>query len=808
MSTSKETKSEIKKNIENKLVRFFGVRPAEASVNQVYQAVSMTVKDILSTNKVAFSDKMKKQRKKKVYYLCMEFLVGKTLKNSLMNLGLDESYREALSEMGFDLSDAYSIDPDLGLGNGGLGRLAACFMDSLTTLGYYATGYSICYEYGFFKQKIVDGNQVELPDDWMNNGSVWLNPRLDKTFTVHLGGSVHEDWSTGKCCIAYENSRDVKAVPLDLLISGYDTECVNTLRLWKAVDTATFNMNLVSQGEYIKALHGTSNIEMISKVLYPSDDHDEGKLLRLSQQYFLVSASLQNIISDHLSVYGNLDRFADKVAIHINDTHPALCIPELMRILLDVYSYSWDDAWDTVTKVISYTNHTVMPEALETWDVDLFKLELPRIYMIVEEINRRLCADFWNMYPGDWQRISRMSVISYSRIRMANLSVSASHTVNGVSALHSEILKNTVFHDFYKKTPEKFTNVTNGVAHRRWLCYSNKELASLLDELIGPEYRKDPERLSDFAKYKNDTTVLERLRTIKYNNKLSLSKHYFNKTGVSLDVSSIFDTQVKRIHEYKRQLLNVLKILSLYSTLKENPNADVTPTTFIFGGKAASSYYMAKTIIKLICCLGEELERDPKLRDILKVVFVEEYNVSEAEILMPATDISEQISLAGKEASGTGCMKFMINGALTIGTLDGANVEIRNAVGDDNIYIFGLTDKQVDDLWKHGYESVRYYMQSEKLKAAIDMLSHPIGGEDFTQIVSYLLYSHGISDPYMCLADFDSYMSSFERITRDYNCHELWTRKSLINISNAGFFAADRCIKEYADRIWHIEKTE
>ncbi len=808
MNKEEQTKTQIRQSVEDKLIRYFGVHSDEADAEQIYKATALSIKDTLAAKRVEFKRRQKKTRGKKIYYMCMEFLVGKTMKNAVMNLGLENEYREVLSDMGYSLDDAYEMDVDLGLGNGGLGRLAACFMDSLTTLGYPATGFSICYEYGFFKQKLVDGEQIELPDSWMDRGSVWLNPRTDKAFTVRFGGTVHENWNGDKCDITYENYSEVRALPYDLMISGYDSDAVNNLRLWKAVDTTSFNMNLISQGEYVRAMQETSNAEIISKVLYPSDAHDEGKLLRLSQQYFLVSASLQSIISDHLASYGTLENLSDKIAIHINDTHPALVVPELMRILIDVYSYSWDEAWRTVTRVVSYTNHTVLPEALETWNVDLFRLKLPRIYMIIEEINRRLCTNLWNMYPGDWDRISRMSVVAYSQIRMANLSVIASHTVNGVSALHSDILKKTVFHDFYKAYPQKFTNVTNGIAHRRWLCYSNRGLSSLLDETIGDSYRKDPERLEDFLKYRDDAAVLERLRDIKAENKLAFSKHYFNKTGVALDASSVFDTQVKRIHEYKRQLLNVLKVLSLYAELKNNPNADITPTTFIFGGKAASGYYMAKNIIRLIWSLGEEIARDPVARDVIRIAFVEEYNVTESELLMPATDISEQISLAGKEASGTGCMKFMINGALTLGTLDGANVEIRDAVGDDNIYIFGLTDSQVDDLWKRGYESVKYYMQSDRLRAAIDILSQKsLAGNDFKSIVSYLLYSHGVSDPYMCLADFDSYINTFDTMMTDYADREAWTKKSLVNIAKAGFFAADRSIREYAENIWNIKRV-
>lgn len=803
-----KTVSMIRENIESKLTSYFGVVPEEATEEQILKATILSTRDTLTKKRSEFHDKVKKQHPKRVYYLCMEFLVGPQLRNNLMNLGVADEYRAALKEMGFDLDRIYELEPDPGLGNGGLGRLAACFMDSLTSMDYPATGFSICYEYGLFKQRIIDGNQVELPDTWMNKGSTWLVPRTDKSFIVRLGGTVDEKWENGKCSITYDNYQDVSAVPYDMMISGADSKAVNVLRLWKAVDITNFNMNLFSQGQYIKAIQETSSAEVISKVLYPSDDHDEGKLLRLTQQYFLVSASLQSIIADHLAAYGTLYNFADKVSIHINDTHPALCIPELMRILMDQYSYSWDAAWSIVTRVVSYTNHTVLPEALEQWNVGLFRLKLPRIYMIVEEINRRLCSDLWNMYPGDWDRISRMAIIAHSNVRMANLSVAASHTVNGVSALHSDILKQTVFHDYYKAMPYKFTNVTNGIAMRRWLCYSNLGLTALLDETIGPDYRKDFSKLVEFKKYENETSIHERLRTIKTDNKLAFSKYYFNKTGKAIDVNSVFDVQVKRMHEYKRQLLNVLKIITLYNEIKANPNGDFTPSTFIFGGKAAPGYYMAKDIIKLIWNLGEEIERDPKVRDILRVVYLEDYNVSTAEVLMPATDISEQISLAGKEASGTGCMKFMVNGALTLGTLDGANVEMRDAVGDDNIYIFGLKADEVDDLWKQGYLSQQYYINSERLRSTIDRLRGNIGDSNFSGMVNYFLYSGGVADPYMCLADFDSYMNTYGRMINTYHNEEAWTKKSLCNIAGAGFFSSDRSIREYADNIWHISEVK
>nr|MCR5458126.1 glycogen/starch/alpha-glucan phosphorylase [Clostridiales bacterium] len=730
--------------------------------------------------------------------------IGRSLKNNLQNLGLENTFRDALKDMGYDIDEIYAAEPDPGLGNGGLGRLAACLMDSLTTGNYPATGFSLCYEYGIFKQKIVDGNQVETPDNWLPMGETWLIPRTDKTFPVRFGGRIEEDWSNGRLEIKNVDYTEVEAVPYDMMISGYDCDAVNNLRLWKAHDLKNFNMKLFTQGEYMKAVEENTFAETLTRVLYPSDDHTEGKILRLSQQYFLVSASIQNILADHIHVYGTLSNLPDKVSIHINDTHPALVIPELMRILLDQYSYSWETAWDIVKRTVSYTNHTVMPEALETWNEELFRLRLPRIYQIVCEINKRYCAELWNMFPGDWNRISRMSVISDGRVKMANLSVCGSHMVNGVSKLHSQILKDSVFHDFYKAEPEQFTNVTNGIAHRRWLCLSNPELASLLDETIGPEYRKHPIELNRFASYANDPAIIDRVRAIKHENKIKFANQYANKFGKTIDAHSLFDSQVKRIHEYKRQLMNVLKIIALYNEIKENPNIEMRPQTFIFGGKAAPGYYRAKEIIKLICCLGKEIDEDPDVKGRLKVVFLEEYNVSTAQVLMPATDISEQISLAGKEASGTGCMKFMINGAMTVGTLDGANVEMAEAVGNDNIYIFGLTAKEVDELWKSGYNANLFLHNSPRLTNVMKRLEKGFAGEDFTDFVNYFLYDKNVPDPYMCLADFESYFSTYNRALTDYDDRDSWTKKAIINIAGAGYFGSDRSVDEYAQNIWNI----
>ena len=799
-------KTEVRENIEAKLSRYFGCTPKDASRDQIYKAVSMTVKDILTEKRGNFKQEVNGEGAKRVYYMCIEFLLGRSLKTNLCNLGLDETYRGVLGEMGFDLEDVLECESDAGLGNGGLGRLAACFMDSLSSLDYPATGFSICYEYGLFKQMIVDGTQVELPDVWLPGGEVWLVPRTDRIYHVKMGGHVKENWKDGHLEILYEDCEEIEAVPYDMMISGADSKAVSQLRLWKARDIQNFNMTLFTQGQYARAMEESTNAEVISKVLYPSDNHIEGKLLRLSQQYFMVSASCQSIIRDHMAVYGTLENLADKVAIHINDTHPALCIPELMRILIDEYFYDWDRAWDTVIKICSYTNHTVMPEALETWNEDLFRLKLPRIYMIVKEINERFCRDAWQAFPGNWNRISKMSILGYGQVRMANLCAVGCHSINGVSKLHSDILVKSIFKDFYAMYPDRFCNVTNGIAHRRWLCYSNPKLAGLLDETIGTGYRHNPIELEKFAAYADDERVLEELRRIKHENKIAFADYLYSKTGKALDTHSLFDVHIKRLHEYKRQLLNVLNIIGLYLDIKGNPNGNFQPQTFIFGAKAAPGYYMAKKIIKLIYCLGREIENDPVVREKLSVVFVEDYKVSLAERLIPAAEISEQISLAGKEASGTGCMKLMINGALTIGTLDGANVEMLSAAGKENMYIFGLTSSEVDDIWLRGYNCNAYYANNERLKKIIQAMNVGFAGESFSDIANYLLSGPGIADPYMCLADFESYRMIRERAVHDYEDRRKWTRMSLMNIASAGYFAADRSINDYAQKIWNLKR--
>ena len=808
----KITKQELRERIEAKLITRGVFDPSSATEEQLYNATVLVLKDIMIDYRNDFKKRIKAVNGKKVCYLCMEFLVGRALKNDAVNLGVYDELCSILSDFGSSFEKVFACEVDPGLGNGGLGRLAACFMDSLTAQDYAANGYSLLYENGLLKQKIVEGEQVELSDEWLASGGVWLVPHPERSLVIRLGGKIEERVERGELKFINYDYDEVKAVPYDLLIPGTTTNAVNTIRLWRARQVQShFSGETPTHNNYILNMNN-NNAEQITKQLYPADNYDEGKLLRLTQQYFLVSASLQSIISDYFAEHGSLFGFEDKISIHINDTHPALAIPELMRILMDVYSYTWDDAWSVVVKTISYTNHTVLPEALECWRVDLFAMKLPRIFMIVNEINRRFTADLWNLYPGDWDRISRMAIVAYNQVRMANLSIVGSHTVNGVSALHSDILKKTIFHDFYKMTPWKFTNVTNGVVHRRWLNTANPALAGMLDELIGSDFREDASHLIELAKYQDDPEVLAKIADIKHHNKEVFAHYAFGKTGRRLDADSIFDVQIKRMHEYKRQLLNVLKIIALYNEILENPNTNIPKQTFIFGCKAAPGYVMAKKIIKLIWFLAKELESNPLTRDRLKIVFMEEYNVSLAEVLIPSADISEQISLAGKEASGTGCMKLMMNGAITLGTLDGANVEIVEAVGRENAYIFGLNTHEVEELWRNGYSSRDYYHSSHTLKGVVDRLYRPIGGQDFSHIADYLINAgYGVSDPFMCLADFESYMYAYKNAIKDYGNKQEWAKKSLMNTATSGVFASDNSIRKYANEIWHatpINKTK
>ena len=796
----KITAKEIEERLAENTARYFGKTPQEVSKNQLYQAVCTVVKDILTNRRLVFKRQVREEEQKRVYYMSMEFLLGRSLKNHLANMEMTDVFAKVVKKLGYELDDLCELEPDAGLGNGGLGRLAAAYMESLTSLGYVASGFSIRYDYGIFKQKIVDGWQIEMPDEWLKNGSVWLAPRPEDTFDVKLGGIVKQHWDNGKLRIEHTGYTTIKAVPYDMNISGYNDFAVNKLRLWSAEARNAFDMKLFSQGEYVKAMEEKAMAESISKVLYPADDNYEGKSLRLKQQYFFVSASMQYIVNRHLKAYKTLDNLADKVAIHINDTHPTLCIPELMRILVDEYDYDWDKAWDIVTHATSYTNHTVMSEALEKWPISLFKTLLPRIYQIIEEINRRYCEVLWQHFTNDNEKVANNAILSYEQIKMANLCLAASHKINGVSMLHSEILKKDVFKDYYSIAPEKFTNVTNGITHRRWLKVANPRLTSLITELIGDGFMTKSEELEKLLKYQGDKKVLNELANIKLANKKDLADFIYKQNGVTVNPNAIFDVQVKRLHEYKRQLLNVLNIMDTYYMLKDNPNMDIVPKVYIFSAKAASSYYMAKQIIRLIVMLGEVINNDKTINDKLKVVFLENYSVSLAERIMPASEVSEQISVAGKEASGTGNMKFMINGAVTIGTMDGANVEIAEAVGEENMFIFGLLTEQVNKLYKEGYNPTKYYNESAGLKRVIAELRNGVNNTSFNEIADYLLFK----DPYLCLADFESYKNRQNDLSKTYLDKEKFQRMSLINIAKAGFFSSDRAVKEYADRIWKL----
>ena len=789
--------AQAKRRINDKLSHFFGVTPADATNEQYYKAVAMILREMLSEKNSQFRHQAEGQDSKQIYYLCMEFLMGRSLKNNLYNLGLTETFEKALAGFDVKLEQLYDEEPDAGLGNGGLGRLAACYLDGLASDGYQSMGYSIRYEAGIFKQKLVDGWQTELPDFWLPGGESWLLPRPELAKKVLFDGNVREWWDNDFHHVEHENATVVVAQPYDLMVAGKDGKGISTLRLWRSTAPG-MDMSLFNQGEYMRAMEQKAMAEVITQVLYPADNHREGKSLRLSQQYFLVSASVQDIVQRHLETYGTLDNLPEMAAIHINDTHPTLAIPELMRLLLDECGYSWDDAWAVVTEVFAYTNHTVMSEALECWSEDLFRRLLPRIYQIVKEIDNRFRSSVWEQ-THDAGKVERMAIISNGVVRMANLCVACCHSVNGVSALHSEILKDSVFHDFYTLTPDKFCNVTNGIAHRRWLCQSNPRLTSMLNDLIGGDFVYNAECLSELAKYKDNPAVLAEIEKIKTANKADFAKRVKAKTGIELDPNSIFDVQVKRLHEYKRQHLNALNILAKYLAIKANPSGEFTPHTYIFGAKAASGYFMAKKIISFICALSELINNDPDVKGRLKVVYMEDYNVSMAEYMMPAADVSEQISLAGTEASGTGNMKLMMNGAITLGTLDGANVEIHDAVGDENIVIFGMTTPEVNELKSKGYVPMNFYNNNAELRNVIDFINRGFCDKQFPEISGTIVYH----DPYMVLADFADYRQAQNKIDELWADRTRWNSMSLMNTACSGRFAADRAVNEYAKNIWH-----
>ena len=793
------SKKQAKDLIVGKLSHYFGVSPEEATNEQYYKSVAMIVKELMHEGVREFRKDADKADSKKIYYLSMEFLMGRSLKNNLYNLNLTSTFAAALKDMGIKLDKLYDCEPDAGLGNGGLGRLAACYLDGLATQGFYGMGYSILYEAGIFKQKLVDGWQTELPDFWLPGGEVWLRPKEKDTVEVRFGGEVIDNWDNHYHSVEYRNTQTIRAVPYDMYVSGKDGRGISILRLWKSVAPA-LDMHLFDQGQYMKAMEQQAMAEVISKILYPSDNHYEGKSLRLKQQYFLVSASVQDIVARHLRHNISMENFAVKNAIHINDTHPTLSIPELMRILLDECGYGWDDAWAIVTKAAAYTNHTVMKEALECWPEDLFRSLLPRIHQIVKEIDNRYRAHIWEQ-THDAGKVEAMAVISGGVVRMANLCVATCHSVNGVSALHSQILKDTVFNDYYKLTPDKFKNVTNGIAHRRWLCQANPELTAYITELIGDGFIYNGDELAKLRQFADNKKVLKKIGEIKHNNKKAFADHVKKTMGIELDPNSIFDVQVKRLHEYKRQHLNALQIIARYLEIKDNPDGDYVPHTYIFGAKAASGYFLAKKIIQMICALADVINNDPDMRGRLKVVYLEDYNVTMAEKLMPAADISEQISLAGTEASGTGNMKLMINGALTLGTLDGANVEINEAVTDENMFLFGMTTPEVNELKKCGYQPINYFNNNAELRRVIEFIQAGIGGKQFPEIGNTIIHH----DPYMVLADFADYRKAQKKIDEIWRDREKWNKMSLLNTAGAGRFATDRAILDYARDIWQTE---
>ncbi len=796
----KITIKQMEEMITVRLSHLYGITPGEAGDEQFYEVTALIARELVRDIRRSFDAECNEKQEKRVYYMSMEFLMGRSLKNTLYNLSLTDTVAKALKKFDVSLDKLFELEPDAGLGNGGLGRLAACYLDAIANEGYHGVGYSILYEYGIFKQKLVDGWQTEMPDFWLPGGDVWLIPREEKTVYVKFEGRVEDKWENGFHEITLVDTKNVKAVPYDMMVPSKDGKGVSVLRLWSAkadeIDMASFN-----EGNYIKAMEEKAMAEVISKVLYPADNHQEGKSLRLRQQYFLVSASVQDIVSRHLRVYGSLDNFAEKNAIHINDTHPTMAIPELMRILLDECGYSWEDAYSVVEKVCAYTNHTVMAEALECWSEELFMRLLPRIYQIVKEIDNRFRKKIWDL-TGDAGRVERMAVISGGAVRMANLCVAVCHKVNGVSALHSQILKDSVFNDYYTLEPDKFTNVTNGIAYRRWLCQANPRLTDFTSELIGKKFIHDGSELIRLREFADNKEVLDRIGIIKQENKEDFAKLIKRTTGEVIDPSSIFDVQVKRLHEYKRQELNALNILAKYLEIKNNPNGNYVPHTYIFGAKAASGYFMAKKIMEFICYLGKLINNDPQVSDKLKVLFVENYSVTKAELLMPATEISEQISLAGTEASGTGNMKLMINGAVTLGTMDGANVEIYDAVGKDNIFIFGMTTDEVNSLKKSGYNPEIYYNNNSEIHGMVEFINRGICGKHFGEIGGSIIHH----DPYMVLADFADYRQAQRDIEKAWLDRNRWNRMSLMNISGAGVFSADRAIDEYASNIWGLKK--
>ena len=799
--TSINTVEQMKQAITDKLKLRFGCGVEEADERQMLYASALALREIMADREIATKRATRDAKARQVHYLSMEFLMGRSLLKNAYNLGLSDILTKAVEELGFKPVDVFESEPDAGLGNGGLGRLAACYLDSMTTLEIPATGYSICYELGIFKQKIQNGEQVELPDIWKDLGMAWLVTKPQETETVTFGGTVRRFLDNGRLHVVNEGATQVLAVPNDMEIAGYETDHVNVLRLWDAKSPTAMDMSLFAKGEYLRAVEQHALVETIAKVLYPEDNHTEGKLLRLKQQYFFVSATMQSIVRKHIELCGTVMNFHEKNVIQINDTHPALVIPELMRIFMDDAGLEWDEAWNITRQSVAYTNHTVLAEALERWPQNLIQTLLPRIWEIIDEIARRWQNRVEAFYH-DPNKTAEMAVVWGGQVRMANLCIATVTAVNGVSALHSEILRRDLFKDACAMAPEKFKNVTNGIDHRRWLSEINPGLDSLIKELTGDGYLMRPMELKKLEAYADDAAVLERLTKIKHANKENLERHVKKASGIVLNPDAIFDVQSKRLHEYKRQLLNVLHIISLYHQLRDNPNLEMQPHTFLFGAKAAPGYAVAKRIIQLINSLADQVNHDPVCKDKLQVAFLENYRVSLAEVLMPASEVSQQISLAGKEASGTGNMKFMMNGALTVGTLDGANVEMHEVLGDENMFLFGMHSDEVVRLRQQGYMPSLVYARNDKLRRVVDQLRAGFrDGVSYDDLANRLL----TNDEYMLLQDFDSYCDAERRVAAAYADPSAWNRMSLLNIARSGIFAADRSVAEYADNIWHVK---
>lgn len=807
-----KTKEEIKNDYLKRLTFTFAEDISQATLEHKYFALGKLIKDYL-TEKWAETNKIYRERKvKQTYYFSMEFLIGRLLETNLINLGIRDLCEEALKELGINFNELVSYEEDAGLGNGGLGRLAACFIDSMASLSLPAHGNGIRFKHGLFKQKIENGYQVEQLDDWLKKDFVWEIKRADKSVDVRFGGNVYLKEVNGKLVPVYENPEIIRAVPYDVPVPGYQTMNVNTLRLWSAdMPEKPINLSTLQRGEYLSYLEQRYSVEEISQVLYPDDTSLEGKRLRLKQEYFFTSAGIQSIVRNFLKLGEPITELHDYVAIHINDTHPAVAVAELMRILLDDYELDWDTAWRITVKTCAYTNHTIMAEALEKWDVNVFKKLLPRIYMIIEEINRRFCQEVADRYYNDWGKVNNMSIIQYNNIKMANLAIVGSHSINGVAWLHTEILKNRELKDFYEMYPDRFNNKTNGITHRRWLVKANRPLTDLFIELYGgsEDWLKDTSSMKKLLEYKDDKKILKRLAQIKADKKLEMAKFVKEQYGITIDPKSIFDVQVKRLHAYKRQLLNLFHIMYLYNELKANPNLDIVPRTFFFGAKAAPGYSLAKQVIKLINTVAEKINNDKSIKGKIKVIFLENYGVSLAEKIIPAGDVSEQISTASKEASGTGNMKFMMNGAITLATLDGANVEIDQAVGRDNIVVFGLTSQEVMHYNAFGGYNMRDVFDNDpRLQKIIDQITngyYGVNSSEFSMILDDLFNKN---DEFFVLKDFDAYVKAQEKIDRLYRDQEKWQQMCLINIANSGIFSSDNTIRRYADEIWNIKACD